>query len=63
MEAPNVKSVLLDRGRNVRYEVFAYRVLTEEELVMTIRLFLSSQKRKPKRNSQVEIHTIIGDSR
>jgi hypothetical protein len=63
MEAPEIKSVLLDRDRNVRYEVYAYRILNEDELVMTVRLFLSSQKRKPKRNSQVEIYTIIGDTR
>lgn len=60
MEGPNVLSVLTDQTRNVRYEVQAYRALTEQELVFAVRYYLSHCKRKPKKGSVVRIVSIIG---
>jgi hypothetical protein len=60
MEMPSVQNVLNDSQRGVRYEVYAYRALTIEELVFAVRSFLAQAKRKPKRGTCVEIHTVIG---
>ncbi len=60
MELPNIKNVLRDNSKNIRYEVFAYRALTKEELVLAVRQFNSSSKKKPKKNSCVQITTLIG---
>ncbi len=60
MDMPTVQNVLTDSEKNIRYEVYAYRALTEEELIFAVRSFLGSTKRKPKQGSCVEIHTVIG---
>ena len=60
MEAPNVMNVLTDTTKDIRYEVIAYRALTEEELYMAVRVALGQMKRKPKKNSTCQIVTVIG---
>ena len=60
MESPNFKTVLTDTSKNIRYEVFAYRALDRDELLFYVRNFLSMQKRKPKKNTTVQILTVIG---
>lgn len=60
MRMPNVLNVLIDRVKNVRYEVIAYRALKAHELRTAVRVFLSGVKRKPRINSVVRITTIIG---
>ena len=61
MEMPTVRTVLIDSGKNVRYEVVAYRELSQGETVMVVRNYLANAKKKPKKDSSVVIHTIIGD--
>lgn len=60
MELPNIRTVLMDTAKKIRYEVVAFRALTQAELVGAVRYFLSTQRKKPTRNSCVQIVTIIG---
>lgn len=61
MEMPKVRNVLNDERAGVRYEVLAYRRLTEGELLTAVRFFLSQRKAKrPKRGTVVTIVSIIG---
>lgn len=61
MEMPNVLSTIRDPRKNITYQVVAYRSLSREEMVMSVRQFLS-QKGKPKvkPGSTVKIISIIG---
>lgn len=60
METPTLRRTVIDEERSVRYQIFAYRDLTEGEAVAAVRFFLSQKRRKPKKNSTIEIHTVIG---
>jgi hypothetical protein len=61
MEQPNVVNVLLDAERNVRYEILAYRKLTQAEMLDCVTSYLRQKKRKrPKPGERVVIVTIIG---
>jgi hypothetical protein len=60
MEMPNVVSVAMDSIKNIRYEVYAYRELDAQELRQTVFTYLQMAKRKPKRNTCIQIHTVIG---
>ncbi|MEO5625746.1 MAG: hypothetical protein ABIQ70_07050 [Dokdonella sp.] len=60
MEKPSVVSSMKDQKTNVTYHVFAYRTLTMGELVQAVRFQQSQQRKKPKKGSSIEIHTIIG---
>jgi hypothetical protein len=60
MESPNVLSVLVDRKKNIRYEMVAYRVLAGNELVVAVRTAISMMKRKPKKNSTYRFITVFG---
>jgi hypothetical protein len=60
MEAPNVSNVLTDPTKNIRYEVMAYRALSEQELLQAVRVAVSMMKKKPKKNTTYRFVTIIG---
>lgn len=64
MEMPNVKSTIRDERNNVTYHVVAYRNLTREELVSSVRLFHSQPKlrrrKTPLRNQIVTIVSVLG---
>ena len=61
MEAPSVVSKIVDRQAGTVYRVLAYRRLTDEELVISVRHFRASkQGRKVKPGSEVTIVSIIG---
>ena len=62
IEMPSVRNVLVDEDGGVRYEVLAYRTLSREEVVMSVRTFLASRKsrRRLKRGTVVEIVSVIG---
>ena len=60
MESPNVLNVLSDPTKNIRYEVMAYRSLTEQELLFAVRTAISMMKKKPKKNSTYRFVSIIG---
>lgn len=61
MLQPDVVSVINDPERDITYRIVAYRALTYEEKVSTVRSFLA-QKKKPKikAGSTVTITSIIG---
>jgi hypothetical protein len=63
MESPNVLNVLVDEARKIRYEVVAYRTLSQAELVQAVRVGLSMTKRKPKKNSTIRFITMLGMDR
>jgi hypothetical protein len=60
MEAPTIKHMLKDPVAKVTYEVLAYRKLTDEEVVGTIRTYLAitPKKKRPKKGQQVTILTV-----
>jgi hypothetical protein len=62
IEFPGVKNTLIDEKNDVRYEVLAYRRLSEEELVLAVRMFLTSRRRnrRIKRGTLVQIVSVIG---
>lgn len=60
MDMPTVDNVVVEQERNITYNVKAFRKLTEEELLITLRAFVGAQKRKLKKNSHYTIMTIIG---
>jgi len=61
MQQPNIISTLVDPEKNITYEVVAYRKLTKDELILSVRNFYA-QKKKPKLKpgQKVTILTIIG---
>jgi hypothetical protein len=63
MEMPKVLNVLNDSERNIRYEVVAYRQLSERELLQAVRMAVSMMKKKPKKNTTYTFQTIIGIDR
>ena len=46
MLAPNIKNVILDEDRELRFEILAYRKLTKQEMISSVRSFLAQNKRK-----------------
>lgn len=61
MELPTIRNVLVDQGRGVRFEVLAYRRLSEGELLRAVSVFLSQRKKpKLKRGMLVQIISTIG---
>jgi hypothetical protein len=60
IDPPNVMNVYTDTGRNVRYEVFAYRALTADELRIAVACYLSERRGPPRKGFVVKILTIIG---
>ncbi len=61
MRSPEVRNVAVDSKHNIRYVVCAYRKLSESELRMAIRVFLSTiRPHHLKRNATYEILSVIG---
>ena len=62
MQIPNKKTVLRDDEKKITYEVLAYRLLGEQEMVSTVRFYLASLKKnkRPKSGQTVTITTSIG---
>ena len=60
MELPDICHVVNDPQRNIRYEVFAYRELSREEVVVAVRNCLLLSKRKPKKNTCLKVFTLVG---
>lgn len=61
VQIPQVENVYNDQTRGVRYEVLSYRPLTEGELILAVRMYLSQTRTKrQKRGTVVQITSIIG---
>lgn len=60
MELGNVPHTIKDSATGVTYVVMAYRQLTRDEVVQTVRMHQSSTQRKPKRGSRVVIYSSLG---
>ena len=60
MDMPNISNPIQDSQGDVVYDILAYRTLTRAERVMSVRHYLSQQKRRPKRGTTVTIISIIG---
>jgi hypothetical protein len=60
MNMPTVSNPIKDTQGGVIYDVLAYRTLTRAERVMSVRQYLSHQKRKAKPGTKVTIVSIIG---
>lgn len=63
MQFPDQKTVVVDSDRNVRYEVLAYRKLTQHEAVGYVRFYMANtpKRKRLKKNSVVQLMTTIGD--
>jgi hypothetical protein len=61
MQMPNVRNVLRDPTKQINYEVMAYRALSEQELLMAVRVYLSNTKKskRPKPGQTVTIYSVI----
>lgn len=60
MELGDVPHTIKDRASDVTYVVMAYRELTRDELVRTVRMHQSQAKAKPKAGSRVTIFSSLG---
>jgi hypothetical protein len=61
MELPQVSNPIRDDGKNVTYNVIAYRKLSRNEIVQAVRYYHSQKKTKKLKNgTTVKIVTIIG---
>lgn len=63
MQMPNVVSTLRDAANNTTYHVYAYRKLERSEILASIRTYYAQKRRrsrKPLKNSELKILTIIG---
>jgi hypothetical protein len=60
MNMPNVSNPIQDSQGGVIYDILAYRTLTRAERVVSVRHYLSQQKKRPKRGMKVTIVSIIG---
>lgn len=59
MSMPHVDKFAFDRTRRVKYNVKAYRKLSNREILLMIRMYLARERRRPKRNSTVMLVTVI----
>jgi hypothetical protein len=63
VDTPQVINENVDPERRVKNLVHAYRVLTREEIVVAVQQYLIwLGRKKPRRNSEVRIFTILGRS-
>lgn len=63
MLAANVVSSLRDEANKTTYHVYAYRPLSRGEVLACVRYYYSQlpkRKRKPLRNAELRIETLIG---
>lgn len=64
MEQPNVRSTIRDEEHNMTYHVMAYRPLTREELIQSVRVYHSQprfrRRKTPERNKVITIISVIG---
>lgn len=60
MNTPNVSNPIKDAKGGVIYDILACRTLTRAERVMSVRQYLSHQKKKSKSGTKVTIVSIIG---
>ena len=62
MEMPKIKTVLKDEQNDIAYAVLAYRQLSRDELVLSVRAALSNMKKskRPKRGQKLQIVSVIG---
>ena len=56
IEMPSVRNILREQNRKVRYEVFAYRTMTEAELREFLWAYFSQPRvKKPRRDTVIQI--------
>jgi hypothetical protein len=61
MQIPNVSNIARDDTNNITFNVLAFRQLSEQELIRSIRYFRTTkQGRKIKKNTTYTIYSIIG---
>ncbi len=59
MKMPNIKTVLEKPVNGVKFEVLAYRKLTDREMLQAVAHFFRSAKKKPKPGSTITIVSVI----
>ncbi|MEJ0089081.1 MAG: hypothetical protein WDM80_04925 [Limisphaerales bacterium] len=64
MKKPTILSIFHDADRNMTYRVFAFRALTELEMVEAVKLYSSQPKiqklKAPERNKTVTTDSLMG---
>ena len=60
MQSPTHETVVVDSSKNIRYVILAYRALAAEEARFFVRYAIARMRKKPNRNSEVRLYSIIG---
>ena len=64
MQPPTIMTTLRDNDNNVTYNVLAYRHLSRDELIMSVRMYHSQpsvrRRKKPFKNATITIVSILG---
>jgi hypothetical protein len=64
MKKPTILSTWLDAEHNMTYRVFAYRALTELEMIATAKMYLTQPRilrlKSPERNKTVTTDSLLG---
>lgn len=61
MQLPNIKNIIEDPKKGVKYNIIAYRKLSKPEMIEAVRYYHTQKKvKKPKRGNTVNIITITG---
>ena len=61
MQQPNVENIMKDEKNDITFKVLACRKLSSDEIVESIRYYMSKRKAKTiKRGSSITIMTITG---
>lgn len=60
MELGDIPHTIKDRATGVTYVVMAYRPLTRDELVQTVRMHQSLTPGKPKKGSRITLFSAMG---
>jgi len=64
MKKPAILSTLFDPKNNMTYRVFAFRGLTEPEMIQTVKWYLAQPKilrrKTPEKNKTVTTNSLLG---
>jgi hypothetical protein len=62
-EGSGVRTTIIDRTNNMTYHVVAYRSLSEDEMVLAVRMYHAHMKnrrrKKPERNKEITIYSLL----
>jgi len=64
MKKPDILSTWFDPEHNMTYRVFAFRELTQSDMVLTVKMYLAQprvrRRNRPERNKTVTTDSLLG---